>query len=187
MATRQQIREAVYDNIETAVDGLVPPAQVSQENSNSTEALPTVVHNDAYRLVPMNNGRGPTGVETNNDGAIIGHNHSRQIEARFSLTVRAEDELVKENIYEALRTYFEKYTVPVADESDIHPDVYRVEVTDSNSDDDEEREPVARGDTLTLNVFFEREYTRDVDPIDTVEQGVDSDNDGSTDFNYTIN
>jgi hypothetical protein len=187
MATRQQIREAVYEHIETAVDGLVPPSQVSQENSNSTEALPKVVHNDAYRQVPMNNGRGPTAVQTNTDGGVTGHVHSRLIEARFSITARAEDELVKEEIYEALRTYFEKYTLPVADQSDIQADVYRVEVTDSNSNDDEDRDPIARGDTLTLNVFFERKYTRDVDPVESVDQSVDSDNDGSAEFEYTIN
>lgn len=186
MASRQDIREAVYQQMKTAVDGLVPEAQVTHESTDETEVLPTLVYNDLYRQVPMNNNTGPkdTVVEANE---IVAYIHSRTMEAQFSMTVRAEDELEKEAIYEALRRHFEQYTMPVADESDIQSDVYRVTVTDTTSDDNTEREPVARGDTVTVGVFFERLYERPVDAVDTIEQSVDTDDDNTVEFTNTIN
>lgn len=185
MATRQDIRENVYSELETAIDGLVDPQQVTQESSDATEVLPTLVHNDAYRLIPMNTNTGPSDTITSGN-EVTAYVYTRLIEAQFTCTVRSEDELEKESIYEALRQHFEEYTLPVADEKDIHADVYRVEVTDSTSDDDTEREPIARGDSLTVSVFFKRYYERPVDAVDTIEQSLDTDNDSIVDFTQTI-
>ena len=184
MATRRTIREAVYGEFESAVDGLVSPDNITQEQPDSTEDLPTVVHNDAYREVPMNNGQGPTGVQATNGRTQV-HEHSKPMEAQFTVLIMSENESEKEDIYEALRTSFEQYETPVADESDIHPDIFGVEVTDVNSQDNEEREPIARGDSLTINVRFERIYERDVDPTDEVVQTIGGD--GMTDETRTTN
>ena len=184
MATRRTVREAVYGEFETAVDGLVPADNITQEQPDSTEDLPTVVHNDAYREVPMNNGRGPTGVQATN-GRVQVHEHSKPMEAQFTVLIMSENESVKEDIYEALRTHFEQYETPIVDESDIQPDVFGVEVTDVNSQDNEEREPIARGDSLTINVRFERIYERDVDPTDSVVHTIGGD--GMTDETRTTN
>jgi hypothetical protein len=184
MATRKQVREAVYSEFETSVDGLVPAENITQEQPDSTEDLPTVVHNDAYREVPMNNGQGPTGVQVTNGRTLV-HEHSKPMEAQFTVLIMSESESIKEDIYEALRTHFEQYETPIVDESDIHPDIFGVEVTDVNSQDNEEREPIARGDSLTINVRFERIYERDVNPADEVVQTIGGD--GITDVTRTTN
>jgi len=97
----------------------------------------------------------------------------------------------KEDIYEAVRTYFEEFTLPVRDESNIHNDVHRVEVLDVNSQDDEDREPIVRGDSLTVNLGFERIYDRDVEDIEGVQQSFDvgttDTGDGIDDFTRTTN
>lgn len=185
MATRRQVREAFYAELETAADPHV--TNVGQDHPNDDEDLPAIVHNDDYRKVPMNRGQGPTDVTLDGDGNEIEHIFTSLIEAQFVVTVLADDEQVKEDAYEAVRSHFEEYTHPVKDASALQSDVYRIEVQDSSSQDFEEREPIARGDSLSINVSFKRFYAKSVDPTTEVQQNVDADNDGTDDNNYTTN
>lgn len=184
MATRRQVREAFYGELESAANGLVPAGQITQEYPNSEEDFPAIVHNDSYRSVPMNNGTGPAEVTTDSDGEQTYH-YVDLMQAQFSLLVVSQDEQEKEDIYEAVRAYFEAYTHPTKDESTIQEDVHRVEVNDATSDDTTERDPPARGDRLSINVGYKRFTDRDVTPTTEVTTNVDADNDGTTDDTYT--
>lgn len=190
MATRKDIREAFYAELETAADGLVAAGNISQQYPESEENLPAIVHDDAYRRVPMNNGSAPSEITENDDGTLSYH-YSVTIQAQFTVLILSDDEMEKEDIYEAVRTYFEKFTLPYADESDIHADVHRVEVLDVNSQDDEDREPVSRGDSLTINLGFERIYTTEYEDIKEVQHDTDvgttDTGDGITDITRTTN
>lgn len=167
MATRRDVREAFYGELETSVSSLVPSSDVSQEHPNSKEDLPSVVHNDNYRKVPMNQGTAPTDVVTDDQGNDVSYQYTSLVQARFDVTIVSDDESEKEDIYEAIRTHFEPYTL-YRDPSELQADVYRVEVTDAASNDLTDRDPTARGDTLTINCTFERHYLEDVTATDTV-------------------
>jgi len=184
MATRRQIREPFYAELETAVSGVVPSGNIGQERPNSAEDLPAVVHNDNYREVPMNTNTGPVDTEEDADGTQA-EIFSELMEAQFALTVISDDEQKKEDAYEALRSHFGDFKYPTRDVSEIHPDANRIEVTDASSTDSEDRDPPARGDQLRVNLEFERFYRRDVTPAEEVQQNVDADNDGNTDITYT--
>jgi len=191
MATRKDIRESFYAELETAADSLVAAGNISQQYPESEENLPAIVHDDAYRHVPMNNDSAPTDVTYNDDGSVDMYHYSVTMQAQFTVLILSDSEMEKEDIYEAVRTYFEEFTLPVRDESNIHNDVHRVEVLDVNSQDDEDREPIVRGDSLTVNLGFERIYDRDVEDIEDVQQGIDvgttDTGDGIDDITRTIN
>lgn len=182
MATRRDVREQFYDELNSAVVGY--GVTVTQEQPNLEEDLPAVKHNDLYRKVTINRGNAPTDVTVDADGEQK-YTYSSQMEAQFTLTIVSDSEQEKENIYEQVRAYFEAYTHPLKDASSLQTDVYRIEVGDSEPNDMLERSPRARADTLTVNVFFERFFTQDVDPTTDVVQNVDSDNDGTIDNTYT--
>ena len=186
MATRRQIRESFYSELETAASGLVTASAIGQEYPNEDEDLPAIVHRDNYRDVPMNTKTGIADTTEDSDG-VQEEIYSQLMEARFSLLVVSDDEQEKEDIYETVRTYFEEYEYPVKDASSLHADVNTVRVNDANSEDSEERDPPARGDRLAVNVQFERFYVRDVTPATEVEHNVDADNDGTDDITNTTN
>jgi hypothetical protein len=184
MATRRDIREAFYADLEVAVDGLVAAENIGQEYPNEDEAMPAVVHRDNYRDVPMNTKTGIVDTVEDADG-VQEEIYSSLREARFSLLVVSDDEQEKENIYESLVGYFEDYEYPVKDASSLHTDVNTIRVTDSNSEDTENRDPPARGDRLSVNVQFQRFRNRDVTPAEEVTLNQDADNDGTDDNTYT--
>jgi hypothetical protein len=201
MATRRAVRESFYDELGSAVGSLVDTGNVSQEEPNSTEDLPAVVHDDDYRPVPMNNKSAATDVATDSNG-VSKVTFSTPMEARFTLTILAQDEQLKEDIYESVRSYFEDYTYSAShfpDPSEIQTDVHHVEVRDSNSNDLTEREPPARADVLLVTLGYERLKTGvrsdladgsgdedfTFDTIEEVEHNVDADNDGTVDNTYT--
>lgn len=190
MATRKTIRETFYSELETAVSGLVPSDNIGQNYPETTEQLPAVVHDDAYRRVPMNTGSAPTDV-TRSGGDVQTYHYAVTMEAQFTTLILSESEMEKEDIYESLRTHFEPYSLGMADESDLHADIHRVEVLDVNSQDDEDREPAARGDSMTINIGFERIYDLDVEHIEDIQQGIDvgttDTGDGIEDITRTIN
>lgn len=187
MATRQDIREAFYADLETAASGLVPAEDIGQEYPNEDEGLPAIVHTDNYRTVPMNTKTGIVDKTVDGNGDVTAIVFAQMMEARFSLLMVSDDEQEKESIYEAVRTYFEEYEFPVKDAASLHGDVNTVRVNDSNSEDSEDRDPPARGDRLQVNVEFKRTYTKSVDHIDDVQANVDADNDDITDITYTTN
>lgn len=184
MATRKQVREAFYAELETAANGLVPASNISQEYPNSDEDLPAIVHDDNYRTVPMNTKSSIVGTQTNSVG-VTAEVYVELMQAQFSVLVVSDDEQEKEDIYEAVRTHFGDYQYPIKDTSSLQSDVHRVEVNDANSQDTENRDPPARGDRLAVNVGFERFYTKDTTPVEQVQANFDANNDGTTDISNT--
>jgi len=173
MATRRELREAFYSHLETAADGLVPADNIGQEYPNETEDLPTIIHGDNYRPVPMNTKTGAKDKNVDDVNDIVTFIYSVHMQAQFTVVIKAASEGTKEGIYEAVRSYFEEFTLPIRDASEIQSDVWRVEVLDAASRDDEDREPVSRGDALTVNVNYERLYESDEDGIIDVQETFD--------------
>jgi hypothetical protein len=190
MATRRDIRENFYAQLETAVSSHIPASSISQERPEDEEDLPAVVHNDNYREVPMNRGQGPTDVTRDGSGAVTSISWSDLQQARFSVTILSEDEQLKEDAYEDLVSFFGEYEHPIKDSTELHADCFDVSVGDTTSDDTDNRDPKAFGDVLTIDVSFERYHTLtsadgDFETISEVEHLIDADNDGTTDISYT--
>lgn len=188
MATRRQIREAFYSELETAVSAHLGADDVMMEQNEQEEVLPRVVHDDNYRKVPMNQGSAaPTRVARDGNGDATEEFFTTMHEAVFSVLVVSDDEQVKEDIYEDLRTYFEKFEHPAWDASSIQSDVAWVRVVDSNSEDDVDHEPIGRGDRLEIGLTFQRDLGKTDTAIQSVQHNVDADNDGNTDATFTSN
>jgi hypothetical protein len=188
MASRKDIREAFRTNLVNAVSGLVPSDRVALEQGERPERLPSVVYDDAYRKVPMNQGsNAPTRVERDNNGDATAEVYTTLHEAVFSVLVVHDDEQEKEDIYESFRTYFEKYEHPAWDAADIQADVAWVRVLDSNSEDDADHEPIARGDRVEVRITFERDISNSGTAIQSVDGSMDADNDGTAESSYTSN
>ena len=200
MATRRDIREAFYAELDTAAGSLVTSENISQEEPNSEEDLPAIVHDDAYRPVPMNNRSAPTDVTKDNAGVVQSVTFSRTMQARFTLTIQSDDEQEKEDIYEQVRSHFEDYTYSAShfpDPSEIQADMHELDVQDSNSSDLTDREPPARGDVLLVTVGYERtkvgkkESVADgsedftFDTIEEVQHNIDVGAEDTTDETYT--
>lgn len=166
MTTRKDLREDFYAEIETAVDGVLDPSDITQEYPDSIEDLPCLVHSDSYRPIPMGVNTAPK--EIDKSGDVITYIYSVPMQAQFTLTMLSSSEMQKEAIYNAVRSYFEKYTFPIKDVETINPDANRMELLDAVSQDDESREPTARGDALSINLDYERLVTNDHEPIEEV-------------------
>lgn len=173
MATRRQIREAFYSHLETAVNGLVPPENIGQEEPESDVDYPAVVHRDDYRKVPLNDGSSaPTELVRNDAGEVEKEVYSSYHEASFGVAIRDHDEQRKEGIYEAIRSYFEKYEKRPWPESDIQSDCEWVNVRESNSEDNTDSSPTVRGDRLIIRLGFSRKHEHNVDPTRSVNRSV---------------
>jgi hypothetical protein len=189
MATRRQIREAFYSELETAATPHISADRITQESPNSAEELPTIVHNDAYREDIYHTGSGPTNVTTDANGNVDSITYKKMMEAVFGLLIQDPDEQAKETLYEAVRSHFERYETPLVDESTIQSDIHDISVTSSISEDQDDREPRVRGDRLQIMVGYKRDrvtLTRgtDFESIADVEHLIDADNDGTVDETY---
>lgn len=183
MATRRAVREAFYSELEQSASPHLDPSDIRQDSPPSEE-LPAIVHRDSYRGVPMNRGAAPVKADRDANGNVTAEYYANIEQAQFSLLIVSENEQTKEDIYEAVKSHFEAFTTLARDASDIHPDAHRVEVSDTNSEDYRERDPVARGDRLTISLNFTRLSKRDVDPMEDVEHNI-GDMDGTTHETYT--
>lgn len=183
MATRRQVREAFYAELESAASTLAAD-DIGQEYPNSEEDLPRIVHNDAYRKVPWNQNGAPKSVTENDDGTYD-VNYVTMMQAVFQVLIVSDDEQEKEDIYEDVRSYFERFEHPRWDESSIQTDVHDVSVEGSDSQDSQSRDPPARGDLLTIRLGYERLYATTVESISQITQELDADSDGTTDSTYT--
>lgn len=205
MANRRDIREAFYNELELAISGLsaITAGDISQEFPESAEEFPRIVHNDNYRQSPMNRASaGPHDVETDTNGNEAAFIFYSMMGAQFGVVVIHDDEQSKEDIYEAVRRHFERYEHQWWNESDIQSDVHEVDVRDATSEDDENREPIARGDRILVRLGYTRDYrvVREdlagttgwedfdatyADNIEDVEHAIDMGPNGTTDETYT--
>lgn len=203
MAERRAIREAVYGELEASIAdvSVVDASDISQQLPERREDFPAIIHTDRYRSVPMNDASdGPHSVVRDATGHVEALSFESVMEAVFDVTVLHDDEQAKEDIYEALRRHFERYEYGFWDVSDIHDDAYSMDVRDSVSVDDSDREPVVRGDRIDIYLGFTRTYraVREdaidqygeydgtfADTIKRVDHAIDVAQDGVVDETYT--
>lgn len=186
MATRRDVREAFYSELESATSSHLSASDIGQEFPNSEEDLPKIVHNDNYRdaQARWNSKSAPVGVDSNADGTYD-VKFVEMMQAVFDVLIISDDEQEKEDIYEAVRSHFGKFEHPKWSPSTIQEDIHDVNVGDSNSQDSQGRDPVARGDEIKIQLGFKRYYVQTVEDISQIDQTVDFDNDGTADKTYT--
>lgn len=171
MATRKQIREAFYSHLETAVSGYVEPSNIGEEEPETEEEHPSLVHNDDYRKIEMNQASGaPSDVLYDSNGNATTEIYKSVHEGSFGVVIEDHDEQRKESIYEALRSYFEKYEFQGWDASTVQSDIEGIRVLDANSEDDTDSSPTVRGDRIIIRIQFVREHQKDVDATTSVNR-----------------
>lgn len=174
MASRRDIRQAFYDALETAASGFVPADNIKQIRPETTEDLPAIVHRDDYTKIPINDGSSaPTELVRDDAGNVTQEVFETLHEASFGVTFIDSDEGRREDTYEAVRKYFERYQHAAWDSSSLHADVQWVEVLNSTSEDDTDVTPTNRGDRLIIRLGFTREHEHDVTATSTVNRTVD--------------
>jgi len=183
MATRRQVRTAFYSELEDAVDGLVDPTNVTLDGPDNEEQLPAVTHGYQVRDAPLNRETAP--IRTSSANGETTYTYVKNIQIQFSVTVQANDAQVEEDIYEAVRTYFEKYDTPIADVSTIQSDVHDIDITDATTNNDTERGPPLRADRIDIQLTYQRFYEDTGDDLTEVEARFDQDNDGQVDEQRT--
>lgn len=202
MATRRDIRDAFYDELETGAikshtvsygDGTTDQLSVGSDDISlqfpeDTEAYPHIIYNDNYRLLEYNGvGAGPDWVERDSSGRVVEERWREYIEGQFLVQVRAQNDIEKEPIYESIRTQFAQYKFGPWDPTDVHNHIIDINVRDSQSADVGDVEDRIRGDTIEVRVKFFREYTFSTDNIDQINLEVDADLDSQTSgFIYTV-
>lgn len=201
MATRRQIRDSFLNELQTAAVG-THTVDYGAEGTDSVtveeddiglvgsfdleDPLPKIVYREAYRALQYNGaGAGPHFVERDSNGDVIRSIWREYIETQYVIEVRTADELQKEIIYETVRAAFGKYQFGQWNESDIHSDVFHVEVLDAQDTDDTSAETPVRGETLEVRISFTREFALETDGtnvhnIAQINREVDADLDSGT-------
>lgn len=188
MATRRDVREAFYGELESAASAHLSAGDIGQEYPNSEEDLPAIVHNDNYRdaQARWNSTSAPVDVTANGDGTYD-VKYALMKQAHFTVLIVSDDEQEKEDIYEDVSAYFEKFEHPRWDPSSIQTDVHDVDVTSTNSQDSQSRDPPARGDVLTIKLGYKKFTAITVDDISEVNAAFDVDDDDIAEINRTTN
>lgn len=188
MATRRNVREAFYGELESAASSHLAASDIGQEYPNSGEDLPAIVHNDNYRDAQARwNARGaPVEVVDNGDGTFDVKYVSMK-QAMFQVLIISDDEQEKEDIYEDVSAYFEKFDYPRWDASSIQTDVHDVSVEGPDSQDTQNRDPPARGDLLTITLGYKKFISYTVEDISKVTAEFDVDGDDIAEITRTTN
>ena len=164
MATRSEIKEALFSELQAAVDGL--DISVTRQNPTTLEheQLPAISYDMQTRPLLINGvGTAPSRVETEN-GEVQAEYFHEHMEAICSLTTRGRTEDETEDMFNALRTHLQRFNHPVvAGPRDFHEDANLVQLGPNDTADEQASNPLY-GDTLLLTVrfFYDIEYEDDV-------------------------
>lgn len=216
MATRREIRDAVYDDLVsfgtgdftvTFDDGSTTTLSITEDdvdliNPEGWEKVPGIYYRPQTSTRIKFNGAaaGPDHVERNSSGIVQYAQWDEYREDMFLLFIRAQTPAHREPPYESIHRGFEKYDLPVVGAQELHPDVQDIRVESSNPANSEDLEDAIWGDQLELYVRYRRKYiiesggsmTMDeavgaVENIAQVNLEVDADlNDTTEGFTYTI-
>lgn len=193
MATRRAIRESFYDVLYAAASGnhtvtyddtstetitvsdeditYINPEAASGEKSIDT---PRVAYDERYRRVRYNGaGAGPTVTVRNTDGSVDREIWREYVEGQFTVQIFADNIVLKEPIYEAIRTTFQQYSFGGWYESNINSDIIDVEVRGADPFSMTDREDVVRGDRVEIYITFYRDYEFSTSVINTIEHNVE--------------
>ncbi len=173
MAEQHKIRFDVYDEFETVLSGVVDSLNITDTMPPSREDLPAVVHSYSVSELEMNrNMAAPTSIERDVDGNATAQRHTQLHRATFEITVAAESKQQESETHRTLKNHFQKYTKQAFDESEINPDVFNIEVSDSNEVNIPDRFPKIYAHEFTLNVDFKRFVDKNVDAIKSTNENV---------------
>ena len=175
MATREEIKEIVFEQIESATDGSVPEGHVSMEFPQDRDELPAVVYQDDYRPLLINGASAsPSHVKYDGDDFVEYEEHREHIEGIFTISIRATNDDDAEEIYEQVHSAFGQYNFrDVADVKDLHEHIHKIEVQDVKDASDGESNVPARGDSLQVFVRFWRDYRVEDENIEEINQDSD--------------
>jgi len=188
MATRRDIRDAIYSELESAASGTftvtdangntstvsVATDDVALINADEFESLPAVAYDDSYNRRSVNNiGRAPDATETDNSGTLTKEIYCEYRTALVTIYVAASSEIEKEPIYESVHRAFGKYDSGITRASDLHADVEDVQVLDTSSADFSDEDAPIRMDTATVEIDFVRGYEETGDVVESVDQTTD--------------
>lgn len=205
MASRRDVRDAFYNELIGAATGTftvtygdgstdtvtLDAGDVALIGPEDEEQYPRVIYDENYRPITYNGaGAGPDNVVRDSNGDVTKAQWREYEEAMFAINVRAKNEIEKEPIYESIKQAFGKYQMHPWPASDLHSDVVKVTVFDSDSSDVIDVERAIRGDLVEVRIEFYRNYElvsgTDVDVIDQINHEIDADlDDGTSGLSYT--
>lgn len=200
---RSDIRDAFYrelvgaaatthstmDNSGKTVTTTLDASDVLILSPSAFEDTPCVVYDDSHSRIEMNGvGAGPNTKQVDDaTGDTLYETWKEPMRSTFRVTVRAQSELAKEPIYEAVRRAFGNYDTGPLSSRAFDAAVFDITVRDSNTADTAGVEDPIRGDEITVEIDWHRDYELDEDTIETVETEADADTDSNTTGDtYTI-
>jgi hypothetical protein len=86
--------------------------------------------------------------------------------------VAAETKQNESMVHSSLKNHFQKFNKLGWDTEDINPDIFNINVTDSNEVNIPDRFPTVYAHQFTLEVDFKRFESEDVDAIETVNETI---------------
>jgi len=173
MAEQYKIRFDIYDEFETVLDGVVDSLNITDTMPSKPEELPAVVHSYSVSELDMNrNMAAPTKTQRDASGNATGRQHTQLHRGSFEITVAAETKENESTVHRTLKNHFQKYTKLGWDAEDINPDIFNINVTDSNEVNIPDRFPTVYAHQFTLEVDFKRLEIEDVDAIEQTTEDV---------------
>lgn len=156
MATKKTIKKTFYDDLTSAVSGLVNSENVVLQNPEKAEALPAVAYSEYTTSTPYagSSSVSKRGEETDSDGNTVEIYHEYML-ASFDVIIQADDESTKDDIYEAVRSQYNSYSM-WDEPDDFHTHCKEVRVLGGSNADRVDNDEVIRGDQLTVEFIFYR-------------------------------
>lgn len=171
MATRRDIREAVYDHLATSVSdtyaieddaGNTTSVTISSDEVDLigpeyAEQTPRVFYQPSTFTHIEFNGVGNAPDEIERSGGTVDYMAWYEyVEGQFFLYVRSERPELTERLYERVRRSFGVYNRGDRTYSDLHPEIQNIEVVESSPSNDLGEKPAIWGDQIELRVTFAR-------------------------------
>lgn len=191
MATRREMKKAVYDDILLAVD--IPDEQVVYAKGQVRNLpYPHIsyhlfdVPKDVYGTKPR-----PYDTLYDTDGNKIASVYAAYYTAFVDIQINADAETT-DALYEPLREQFLKY-IMWEQEWELHDDVNSVRLGEAGTPINTDSEPSVFESMVSVEIDYWKDITRDGVPIEKIYQNYDIDadsdpetvGDGTTDLAYT--
>lgn len=181
---------AFFNDIQTAVSGLSTQPDVGRKNNDDGGedlGLPNVSYDVLSFPLSYNNGskKKPSDRERDSNGNVTALFYQVFFGLRFDIEVAAVNDDQLSPIYEAVLGHFLAYET-WKDDTDLHPAVNDITVTDGDNADDPSKESTIRGDKITVEIEWIRKLRRDVSHIAEIDIELDIDGDGTPDKTYYV-
>lgn len=188
MATRETIKGAFLNALQSAVSANVPSTSDNVGGRGNVEGLPAVVYSEMERKDTASRGAQtkPAKYDYNASGGKTVAYYPSYWVVRFDVQCKAGKEGKKETLYANVLSEFHPYDDGWLHPDQFHADVRDIGVRDQRDSDDESSEDIIRGDFITVEFAYTKWLSRDGEPIESVDHEIDADLDSSTGGNtYT--